>query len=195
MTMLLAENEVRPLAERFDQKAANYERVGLEALQALLLTTEGAEPFTLTALTVPDYRKRKCPFKDDILKLARVNGMINWDYTNAVNRQRAREGVAPNFVALPRRWGTPLAKTPFVSHVTKDGRHKLYVRFRAMRLLGVEYFHLDGRPIPTELADPWINKPEPNERQGVEQEVYERDYTVTNILSVVVNKRGYVLTL
>lgn len=55
------------------------------------------------------------PFFGRVTKIAHVNGMINWLYENAVNKQRLREeqptddeGAIEPFIAEPRPWGKRL---------------------------------------------------------------------------------------
>lgn len=190
---MLAEAEARPYVTRFDPRAADFDCVGLNDLHALLMRTNGGEFFTLTALTVPDYYKRGCPFRDNLNKLARVKGQLNWDYARCVNNQREREGLARDFQSLPRGWGTHLNGTPFIAHVTKAGEAKLYVKTKVHTYLNVEYYNNDGERLATEDVMPWLKPDEYQSRQGVSNLVLERDYTVQNIISVVVQGRGYIL--
>lgn len=189
---------IRPLVARFDPRATdnNYTHISVQELQALMCGSyhHGSTIITLTTLTIPDYKKKGCPFKDNIQKLCRVNGTLNWHYEHSVNRQREREGLTPDFASLPRRWGTHLQKTPFISHVTKAGEHKLYLKFKVHVVHNIVYLTIDtGEDIPIGDVEPWLNPKEKNYRQGVQKEILERDYSVSNILSVHYNKKGYLI--
>lgn len=192
--MTVAEAVARPLVARFDPRAdTDYAAISVREFQAMILETKGSTVVTLTALTVPDYRKTGCPFKNNIQKLARVNGFLNWVYEDAVNRQRVRENKPANFEAEPRAWGTQLKQTCFISHVTRAGDHKLYLKFKVQTVLNIAYLTLDGQDIPETEVEPWLNEKERNYRQGLQREVVERDYTVANLLAVVYNRMGYII--
>lgn len=183
----------RELAARLDAEATNYAAITRRELQAMLADTHGAEILSFTALTEPAYRKTGCPWKDNLFKLARVNGTINWDYARAVNRQREREGVPPDFESLPRAWGTHLRDTPFISHVTKGGDHRLYVKLKVHHSLGHVYLTGDGGTLAEEDVAPFLAPKRGNPRQGLEKEVLERDYTVSNMVALKMRSMGYII--
>lgn len=104
-------------------------------LKELLYNVRGAKMVSFIARTEPDMVGGKsCPLAG-LTKVAHVNGVINWNYTNAVNNQRMREeqplnenGEVEEFVAEPRKWGRrlhellaegrrPTRMLPFVQHI------------------------------------------------------------------------------
>jgi hypothetical protein len=192
----------RPLVARIAPEAMGYAPISTQEMQAMLLDTTSSTIVTLTALTIPEYNKTGFEYTNNILKLARVNGMLNWVYKKSVNNQREREGLEPDFEPLPRSWGTQLdrpgadgKKTCFISHVLKNtGEHKLYLKFKVHRVLDVQYLTLDYQEIPTEVVTPFSREKNHGERQGVDNPVIERDYTVKNLLAVAYNGMGYFLT-
>lgn len=160
--------------------------IGIQEFLAMMVDSgsRGAFPLTMKAKTIPDYRKTGCPFRNNLFKIAVVNGFLNWDYTAAVNRQRVREGETPNFEAMPRAWGTQLTKTPLISHINKEGKHRLYLKFKVQKVLDTYFVDNNNTSLLKSDVEPWLNKPRPNTRQGVDGEVFERDYAVDNIMEI-----------
>ena len=80
----------------------------------VLTALRTASVVTITSRTEPRLAARHPisgipnPFKGNIVKVSRTNGIVNWSYANSVNNQRVREDLTPDFQALPRRWGTRL---------------------------------------------------------------------------------------
>lgn len=183
----------RMIVYRLIPDSANYTAVTVEQLQAGLRDIKGSTVITLSALTVPRYRKTGCPYKNNIQKFARVNGFLNFDYQRSVNNQREREGKPADFESLPRQWGTDLNATPFISHVNKSGQHKLYLKFKVQTILSIAYYTLDGQAIPEAVIDPFLDAEEKEHRQGVLKKIVEKDYTVTNIRTVYYKNKGYVI--
>ena len=123
------------------------------------------------------------------------NSMVGINYEAAVNRRRLKEqgDSAEEFVAEPRRWGTRIMRrdgkpTPFVRHV-KDGVEKLYltIAVRWDKQAKFETIETDenGNENVVEIDPSVFNelsyasrKPS---RQGVEDEIVPRDYTLTNV--------------
>lgn len=154
---------------------------------SLLNTKKGASPITITALTEPNWKPLKetegfNPFKGSVKKRCRINGMIGWAYEAAVNRQRIRENQEPDFDALPRKWGTRLHGTPWVTHITKDGIAKTYLELKCENVYEVEYVDGNGNPVPFDVLH-YIKESKNNPRQELEREIILRDYDVTNIVA------------
>lgn len=175
--------------------AAQAVEITLQEFQRMLACEKGAQIVALETVTVPSYRKRGCPFKDNLLKYTRLTVVVNWQYSRTVNRQRVREGLPPNFEALPRQWGTRLTGLPFVSHVTKEGEHRLYLEALPLRVLEREFWTADTHEvIPTEEVRPYLVEHQPNARQGTRREILVRDYNVANIKSATMKHGQYVIT-
>jgi hypothetical protein len=155
-----------------------------EALVELLLTVRGAKIVSIETRTEPRLLAKHPssgapnPFKGNVVKVSRVNGIINWRYGNSVNRQRVREGLAPDFAAVPRKWGVRLPGTPLVEH---DGR--TYLELKVERFMEQRYDSLDGRELPFAAVEAYLPSRGAS-RQGVEREIVVRDYDLANIVSL-----------
>lgn len=178
-------------------------RATTENLIALLSSSKGAKIVTITTKTVPSMIRtaddgRTNPFvgknlKDtDIRKVSRVNGMVNWSYSNAVNNQRSREEKEMDFEAKPRKWGERMKGLPFVVHVTKDGKVKLYLEMKVERSLEHWYENTDGDRIESARIRPFLRKSS-STRQGLDKEVILRDYDLSNILSIAYGGETYII--
>jgi len=128
------------------------------------------------------------PFRNNVVKVSRVNGIIGWQYERSVNRQRTREEMTPDFESLPRKWGFRLPGTPLVEH---EGR--LYIELKVHQSLGHRYETLDGRELDDADIEPYLPQHSAG-RQGVRGEVILRDYALENILSIKMNGKTYIIS-
>jgi hypothetical protein len=178
--------------------------MNVEQFMTLLESRKGASIITITAVTEPDWLPLKAtgpnPYKGKVWKRQVSNGMINWQYEAAVNRQREREGNEPDFEAMPRKWGTRIHGTPWVTH-----KGKTYLELKLQNVYSVEYIDANGNPyqpvyIPfgyhpkhdqitnfsgVELLAPiqdYLKPKSKNSRQQLDKEIILRDYTLTNII-------------
>ncbi len=160
---------------------------------AMMAALRGATFVTFEARTVPDLYVRHPqtremnPFLGNIVKIAQVNGTINFIYENAVNRQRTREELEADFEAMPRQWGRRIVGTPLVEH---KGNH--YLEVKVERSITHYYTTLDGAPLPTEQVERF-RKPTGRSRQGVEREIILRDYGIHNIVEMRMQSEQYQL--
>lgn len=158
--------------------------VSPEALADLLLDVRGAKIVTLETRTEPRLLAKHPasglpnPFKGDVVKIGRVNGVINWRYGNSVNRQRVREGLAPDFVAIPRKWGVRVPGTPRVEH-----EERTYLEIKVERFMEHRYESLDGRELNFASVEAYLPSRSAG-RQGVTREVVLRDYDLASIVTM-----------
>jgi hypothetical protein len=161
--------------------------------QSLLETANGKASFiTLTTLTEPDWKALKDtagvnPHKGLVKKRTKINGVFNWSYEAAVNRQRVREGTTPDFESLPRKWGTRVHGTPWVEH-----KGKIYLELKCQNVYEVEYVD-DNLNVVHDGVKEYVKPKASQPRQGLENETILRDYTVTNILSFTWNGNFYTI--
>jgi len=127
------------------------------------------------------------PFFGNIIKITRVNGVIQWIYEVSVNRQRVRENKVPDFEAFPRSWGDRIPHTPLVEY-----KQQLYLEVKVEKR-DFNYFTLtNGTEVVPEVIQPFL-KPESKGRQGLERKVILRDYMLNNINSIVYNHTHYLI--
>lgn len=178
----------------------------LQNLIELLIAKKGAKLVTIVTKTRPDFVRqspdgRLNPFcgknlKTDhkVFKVSRVNGVVNWNYANAVNKQREREGIIEaDFVAQERKWGVRLMGLPFVVHTNKEGTTKVYLEVKPEHSLGYEFQDDKGHYIPTEGVMPFIREHKQSETQQTDKEIILRDYDLGNILSITYGGETYVI--
>ena len=122
-------------------------------------------------------------------KVARVNGMIGWNYTNSVNNQRVREDLAPTFEALPRLWGERIQGTPLVVH-----KGEYYLEVKVERVMEVTYIRdRDGEILTYAEVEPFLpSKPEAT-RGGTDKVIYPTDYKIANIDEIKIDGVEYKL--
>jgi hypothetical protein len=118
-------------------------------------------------------------------KIARVNGMVNWVYENAVNAQREREATdgetIEHFIAHPRKWGQRCHKTAFVRHIPKGtDERRVYAELKVNKSLCHQWL-IDGMPVGDDEILPFLREKSESSRQQVENPVILRDYRLSSI--------------
>jgi len=136
---------------------------------------KGAVICTVNAETTPKMRKTDNPYVD-VVKVSSVNGIINWIYEDAVNKQRSREELEPNFTAFPRKWGNRIKGSPLVEH---NGNYYLEMKVQSAQ---AQYILGNEEIAVSELIPYFYDRSK--SRQGVEKEVVLRDYALENIKSI-----------
>ena len=158
----------------------------------LIQNLRGAGFVTIQTQTEPDLTAEGKALFGKVVKLARVNGVINWQYQKAVNRQREREGKTPDFKALERKWGKRLNGLPFVVHYAAPRRKgdafepRMYLEMKVEKSLGHEYYDEQGHWLPKDKVAEYL-RPNGKSRQEVDKEIVLRDYNVQNITGMKIN--------
>jgi hypothetical protein len=144
-------------------------------LRDTLLAWVGAAIVTIHTDTEPAMNKTGNPYYG-ARKRSAVNGIINWIYESAVNRQRVREGLQPDFKAYPRKWGQRIKGTPLVEH---NGNFYLEMKVQQSNCT----YYVGGTVIPSTEITPYL-RPLSKSRQGVQKEIILRDYALDNIKGI-----------
>lgn len=162
-------------------------RVSREQLVSMLRGIKGAKPVTIVTETDPG---KSAKHKGICVKQSHVNGMVNWHYEKAVNRQLEREGKDPSFEVQPRKWGERVAGTPLVEH-----KGNFYLEMKVERVLDTQYFLMDphGGYIPTtkEAVVEHLRPSRGAPNQGVDKQIILRDYKVDSIITLRMGGREY----
>jgi hypothetical protein len=172
----------------------NYQVIALQDLQAELVTSKGAKIVSLIMATYPELNRNvniPCPFDYDILKVSYINGIINFDYAAAVNKQRVREGKEPDFIPKPRNWGVHIPDSPFISHVLKKtGEHKLYLEVKIERAIDHIFYSITQKKIfEDNIVRPFLKLS--SDAQDLEKGIVYRTPEVKNIITMTFDKQGY----
>lgn len=125
------------------------------------------------------------PYCDRVTKQCKVNGVINFDYTNAVNNRRDKEGHPDVFVAKERKWGQRIAGTPLV-----ENKGKFYLEISVQRCLEHRLM-LDGKIAPDDVKDYMKERGPEGERQELDKPLVLRDYSLDSILAIQMNGQLY----
>ena len=153
---------------------------------SLLSDIKGATFATLTTATDARLKKTGNPF-GSVRKVSRVNVCLGFQYENAVNRQRTREGAEADFESAPRQWGERIS--PMMIH--HNG--KFYLETKVEKSLGTTYLGSNNEEIPSEAVKPFLPARSSASRQETEKEILVRDYALDSILSVAVAGEEYVI--
>ena len=117
-----------------------------------------------------------------------INGIINFDYQNAVNRQLVREGKESEFEVSERKWGT---------HVTKaiiEYKEKYYVQIRVGQTHSYDYRTSDGTEIEYSKLKEFITPKKKSDNQGTDKEIVIRDIKLDeSVESITLDKVKYIV--
>lgn len=153
--------------------------VTVPQLIQILLNSKGAKPVTITATTDA---KLKAPFAS-VRKTSVVNGMIGWNYANAVNRLLAKKGETAEFEAQPRHWGVRIQGTPLVEH---NGTY--YLEMKVEKSLQHVYIDANGQTLTDAQVEPY--RPA-NRSVSPKNSVVLRDYRLDTIDSINMDGMTY----
>lgn len=139
--------------------------VTLDGLREVIASVKGAKFATIVTKTdVKMTGGKSNPYYGRVTKVARVHGMINWLYENAVNNKREKEGQPltndgeiEKFISQPRAWGKRLhlevgnkqLLLPFVHHIKgikSDGSSHRVLNEIEFESLPSEELYLEFRP-------------------------------------------------
>lgn len=149
-------------------------------LVASLRQNKSCTAVTITSETIPKMRKTNNPYFGMVRKVSRVNGLIGWEYENAVNNQREREGHGEVFFSEPRAWGMKIGGTPLVQH-----NGEFYLELKVQKVLFTEYQHIEGHAVAPENLKPFLpERSGESSRQETEKEIVLRDYKVSSLRQI-----------
>ena len=153
----------------------------------MVLSRAGAQIVTIITATEPKLKKTN-PF-GIITKKSVINGIINFNYTNAVNRQRNREGNEQEFTAATRSWGQKVAGTPFVEH---NGQY--YLTIKVEKTEKPEFVDPNGNTVNVEdLQQHFYASSRSSGRQMVADAVITRDFKLSNVTAIKMNGEQYMI--
>ncbi len=157
-------------------------------LVGLIASQSGA--FSVGLLTETDTKARKTgnPF-GKITKRARLSGFVGADYQKAVNREGERQGVAADFKAESRPWGTWL-----IPNKVAENKGKFYLRTQSTpgqrkintaRVLA--YLSETGETLTREQVNPFLpvpKEPAKQELAGLNETIFVREFAFDSILKI-----------
>lgn len=163
--------------------------INVAQLEAILATVKGASAINISALVDTGARKTGNPFAE-VLKLSKVNGMTGTDYENGVNNQQMREGNAPTFVVSPRKWGVRISPA-LVEH-----KGRKYLSFRPLNTTRPTFFARQSSGVLLQVSKETVAKFLPAQKssapaQGVQKEIFYRDYALDSITSLSIGGEKY----
>lgn len=168
--------------------------VKVSNIQDVLSNIRGAKFISVVTVTDPRLKKTGNPYTN-VVKVSSFTGQINFDYENAVNNQRKREGISAQFeaqssYAVPcfRDDGTML---PFAQHKTNS---KKYLRIRPLQTSDVKYVDQNtGEEISKDKLKPWLPAKSKSSSQETEKEVVFRLFDLDSVRSIGVDGKNFVI--
>lgn len=157
-------------------------------LTEILKEVNHAMPATFIASTNVDMPKTNNEYYDRITKLQKSNVFIKFDYANAVNKQRIKEGKEADFVPKARKWGVHVGNSPLIEH---KGEYYLEARYLHNEPK-VEYL-LDGKtPIEKDMFIQYLKEDKVSTTQDLEKEIVMRTIKMVNIREITISGTRYV---
>jgi hypothetical protein len=124
----------------------------------------------------------------EVVKIARLNVVLNHDYSNSVNRQRIREGEEPDFVPEPHPYADRVPGTPL--RVNRKNPTLKYLTYKLQQRIEVRYIDKRGAEIPEEDLKPWFYQ-RTNHSQELEYPVIVNDVLLDNIQQITMMGTTY----
>lgn len=93
-----------------------------------------------TAISMVVETQKRLPGIGDVIKAAKVNAMIGFNFQNSVNNSLERDGQDSDFKSQTRKWGQRIQGTPLVKH-----KGNYYLESKVERILGAAYRDLNGK--------------------------------------------------
>ena len=175
--------------------ANNFVALSQMQMFNLLAAERGATFITFVAHTSPKMRKTNNPWANNAVKIAKVNGQVNFHYDAAVLRALAKEGKSETDFQKGESWHEPVKRpdgtlTPFCQHKTKG---TYYLRFRLIGSVDSRYETLDGQPIDANEIDPFLQKSDYS-NQGLDDPIKFLVYGLENIKQLTLNGVNYLIS-
>ena len=148
----------------------------------MVRTQKGCTFATIEANTDPK-AKASCPF-EKVEKISRLNVMIGFDYSNAVNNQRSREEIETEFKSAPRRWGER------VDLKTVEHKGNTYLTTATLNHYSTVY-KADGEVIDADAIAQHLPKKSTSSRQGTEKKIVYRDFKASSIKEITMGGETY----
>ena len=160
----------------------------------LLAAERGATFITFVAQTEPKMRKTGNPYVGNVVKTAKVNGQLNFNYVKAVEKALVNEGKSKEDFKQGESWHTPVLRddntmTPFCQH-KKTGAY--YLRFRMIGKIESTYQTKDGQPINDADLEPFIVKSD-YANQGLDEPIIFLTYGLESIRQLTMNGQTYIV--
>jgi hypothetical protein len=150
---------------------------------------ETAKPISITSITQPTFRKRQAPFKK-LYKVSQLNGFINFEYPDSVNRQRGREDKPQDFVAQGN-WG---------EHDTRsviELKGKYYIQIKVESARSPVFIYNAGSGFKTISKDEVSEYMSPSVRSSTQQtdkEIVIRRYAIDSIAGFKFNNQEFYIS-
>lgn len=142
--------------------------------------------------TIPKMRKTNNPYYDKIVKVSHFTAQVNFDYENAVNNQREREGKKTDFESMPS-YASVITRddgtlTPFAKHKTSGA---VYLRVRPIQYSDSSYFY-NGKQISKDTLASFLIESNSSERQELNKPIPYRLIDIKNVVAVRYNNRNMI---
>ena len=148
-------------------------------VKAISSLVKGTTMVTVSCETEPKMNKRGNPFFGLVVKKQTMNGVVGFDYYNAVNRLAEKEGKEVR-ETKPRAWGVLTADRVFAEH---KGNYYLRMKVQSSCGEGPKYFiKATGEEVAKDLLKPWMPERKKSSTQSdLTGEVVERDIALSNV--------------
>jgi hypothetical protein len=164
-------------------------KVKLPELVKVLMSIKGATPATFTAVTDVKMNKRNNPFYGEVTKEQVSNVFINFNYANAINKQRVKEGKEADFVPHERKWGVRVPGTPLILH-----KNNYYLEARFLKNEPKVVYKHNGSEIDKSVLEAYMPAKRKVASQNLENDIIIRDFKISNIRSIKFGGKTYVRT-
>jgi len=146
----------------------------------------GATFVSVVQVTPADMNKTNNPFYGKVFKVAKLQGVLDGDYTKAVNRQRLREGKAADFVSQPRKWGQRVGDTCLIEH-----KGTYYLEVRVLRTLRSRLVDESGRFMAKSKVAAFLKAESGAPQQDLDKEIVIRTPKLENLRRIAIKGQRF----
>lgn len=173
------------------------EHITEDELKLMLVESfKGSEFVSLVMQTSYDKKmyKRNNPFYSKIIKYQKLKVNFGFNYQNAINGRRKREGKPDDFQAAKRTWGRKIKGTPFIEH-----KNMFYLECNVLEtlestLINIDDVDMSEDEIKKAIAPFLKSKSVGKSKQGLDNELIYRAIRFDHIAQFKMRGKSYWVT-
>ena len=183
---------IRATLKEKQMAATTTQIITSDELVKVLETQRGATFISFLVETDAKMRKTGNPYLG-AKKVAKVHGMLNFLYDEAVQRRLEKEGKPADSFRKGESWHEIVTRedgtlTPFCRHKETG---ELYLRFMHQNTLDAIYVDVNGNRISVDEITPFLQKPSGYGNQGLDNPVRILTYKLSGIREITLNGTTY----
>lgn len=157
-------------------------------LLEVLKKVDGKKAVFCSLVTNTDARLKKTnnPYKE-VRKISKTFGMLNFNYTKSVQTEQGKEGLEKDFVAQNRKYGV---KNDEYNGCLLFGANETKLIVKIDRTLKPKYIY-QGKLIDKNKISSFLPTIPKSNTQNIEKQIIYRNFDLSNVKKITINKKTY----